>query len=31
MKETFYGVHGGLQPEHVQQAINILNMGCNNE
>lgn len=31
IKTTFYGVHGGLQPEHVQQAINILNMGCNNE
>lgn len=31
IKTTFYGKHGGLQPEHVQQAINILNMGCNNE
>lgn len=26
MKETFYGKHGGLQPEHVQQAIDILKM-----
>lgn len=25
IKTTFYGKHGGLQPEHVQQAIDILN------
>lgn len=24
IKTTFYGEHGGLQPEHVQQAIDIL-------
>lgn len=26
IKTTFYGEHGGLQPEHVQQAIDILKM-----
>lgn len=26
IKTTFYGKHGGLQPEHVQQAIDILKM-----
>lgn len=26
LKTTFYGKHGGLQPEHVQQAIDILKM-----
>lgn len=26
IKTTFYGEHGGLQPEHVQQAIDILEM-----
>lgn len=27
IKTTFYGKYGGLQPEHVQRAIDILNRG----